>query len=75
MDNRIHEGDFYEDDEPFEDIVAAWEQSTSGGVTSSPESLTQRLSPDIRFTNLMFSAAGNALTPQSNSRTTDPAYA
>ena len=36
MSDHVHQGDFYEPDEPIEDIVAAWDQSTEGGVTAVP---------------------------------------
>jgi len=36
MGDHIHEGDFFEADEPIEEIMAAWEQSTLGGSTALP---------------------------------------
>lgn len=33
---EVSEGDFYEEDEPIEDIKAAWERSTEHGVTGRP---------------------------------------
>jgi hypothetical protein len=41
MNDHIHEGDFYEDDEATNDIVVAWNRSIEGGVTASPEALVQ----------------------------------
>jgi hypothetical protein len=36
MGEHVHEGDFYEEDEPIEDILAAWERSTEHVVTERP---------------------------------------
>ena len=36
MGSHIHEGDFFEPDEPIEQVNAAWQEATVGGLTGEP---------------------------------------
>lgn len=36
----MSDDDFYEDDEPIEDIIAAWNASTERGFTTGSKSVT-----------------------------------
>lgn len=38
MSDHVHEGDFFEEDEPLEEIVGAWTQGFGEGLTSDPSS-------------------------------------
>lgn len=55
--------DFYEDDEPIEDIVAAWDASVEGGLTAPPTDALMQSDPGAALLKirvpLLIPAAGN----------------
>ena len=87
MPDHVHEGDFYEDDEPLEDIVAAWESSTEGGLTEAPSGLFVYVSvsqnkgmaaADLSNVGFIPIGLGGWLTDEEtpgNTRKTDPVLA
>lgn len=57
MDGHIHEGDFYEEDEPLEEVVVAWERSSEGGHTAPPEPfyfVTKSINTGVGTTTIPF---------------------